>query len=111
MEDKWEVIFFETPRGEKIVKEFIKSLDEKTISKIGREIDLLEKHGPFLGMPHSKKLTKDLYELRVRGRQEIRIVYGFTGSIIYLLHVFLKKTQKTPSPEIDTADKRFRGLK
>lgn len=111
MEDKWEVIFFETPRGEKIVKEFIKSFDEKTVSKIGREIDLLEKHGPFLGMPHSKKLAKDLYELRVRGRQEVRIIYGFINKTIYLLHAFLKKTQKTPPKEINTAGGRFKGLK
>lgn len=111
MEDKWEVIFFETPRGEKVVKEFIKSLDEKTISKIGSGIDLLEKHGPFLGMPHSKKLTRDIYELRVRGKLEIRIIYGFINKTIYLLHAFLKKTQKTPLKEINTAGGRFKGLK
>lgn len=111
MEDKWEIIFFETPRGEKVVKEFIKSLDEKAISKISSDIDLLEKHGPILGMPYSKKLTKALYELRIRGKQEIRIIYGFINKSIYLLHAFQKKTPKTPPKEIGIADKRFQGLK
>ena len=100
----WEIIFFETSRGERVVKEFIKSLDQKIISKISSGIDLLEKHGPILGMPHGKKLNKDLYELRIRGKQELRIIYGFTGKTIYLLHVFQKKTQKTPLKEIKIAN-------
>src|SRR3989344_5051017 len=104
MEDySWEILFFETARGEKIVKEFIKSFGGSTISKIASEVDLLKDNGPFLGMPYSKKLTKDLYELRVRGKQEIRIIYGFVGKTVYLLHAFVKKTQKTPIKEIETA--------
>lgn len=110
-DDSWEVIFFETARGEKVVKEFIKSLEASTISKISSEIDLLKDHGPFLGMPHSRKMTKDLYELRIRGRQEIRIVYGFINKTIILLHIFIKKTQETPLREIEAALKRFQGLK
>ncbi len=111
MEDKWEVIAFESTRGEMPVEEFIRSLDESAISKISHGSDLLEKHGPILGMPHSKKLTQDLYELRIRGKQEIRIIYGFIGKKIYLLHGFKKKTQKTPAKEIEIAQKRFDDLK
>ena len=107
----WEILFFETARGEKIVKEFIKSLNPKTISKISGEIDLLVEYGSFLGMPHSKRLSKDLYELRVRGQQETRIIYGFKGKTVYLLHAFLKKTQKTPQKEIETAQQRLDSLK
>lgn len=110
-EDGWRVIFFETARGEKIVKEFIKSLDSQTISKLSSDINLLEKHGSLLRMPYSKKLTKNLYELRTRGKQEVRIIYGFIDKEIYLLHSFLKKTQQTPIREIETANKRFKGLK
>lgn len=107
----WEILFFETARGEKVVKEFIKTLDDSTVSKISHEIDLLEAHGLFLGMPHSKKITQDLYELRIRGRQEVRIIYGFAKKSIYLLHVFLKKTEKTPSKEIKISEQRFISLK
>lgn len=107
----WNVIFFETPRGERVVKEFIKSLDPKMISRVSSDINLLQLHGPILGMPHSKKLTKDLYELRTRGKQEIQIIYGFIDKTIYLLHAFQKKTQKTPAKEINIAGKRFHRLK
>jgi len=107
----WNIVSFESVRGEQPVEEFIKSLDKATISKFTHEVDLLEKHGPFLKMPHSKKITRDLYELRIRGKQEVRIIYGFKENEIYLLHAFLKKTQQIPSKEIKIAEQRFAILK
>ncbi|MEX0616476.1 MAG: type II toxin-antitoxin system RelE/ParE family toxin [Candidatus Woykebacteria bacterium] len=106
----WNVVLFESSRGEKFVEEFIKTLDEPTVAKVIHVIDLLESYGSRLGMPHTKKLTADLYELRVRGRQEIRILYGYAKKDIYLLHAFIKKKQKTPRQEIDTALKRLGTL-
>lgn len=107
----WNVILFENNRGEKPVEEFIKSLDEATIAKVIHVIDLLEKFGPLLKMPHVKKLDKNLYELRIRGKQEIRIVFSFDKKKIYLLHAFQKKTQKTPPREIATALKRLKRIR
>lgn len=106
----WNIILFETARGDKPVEEFIKSLDPATIAKASHGIDLLEKHGSYLAMPHAKKLSKDLYELRIRGKQEVRILYAFVGKNIYLLHAFKKQTQKTPSREITTALPRLASL-
>ncbi|KKT66732.1 MAG: hypothetical protein UW60_C0019G0018 [Candidatus Woesebacteria bacterium GW2011_GWA2_44_33] len=102
----WNIYFFQTARGEKVVKEFIKNLEGKTIGKISHNLDLLKIHGPFLGMPYSKKLTKEISELRIRGREEIRILYTFSKNSIYLLHAFKKKTQKTPKKEIKIAEER-----
>jgi len=106
----WNVILFESKRGEKFVEEFVKSQDSHTIAKVSHAIDLLEKHGPFLGMPHSKKLTRKLYELRIRGKQEVRIIYVFVEEKIYLLHAFKKQAQKTPKKEIKIAENRFNSL-
>ncbi|MDP3941517.1 MAG: type II toxin-antitoxin system RelE/ParE family toxin, partial [bacterium] len=63
-----------------------------------------------LGMPHAKRLSSVLFELRIRGRQEIRILYCLRKRSIYLLHGFKKQTQKTPQKEIETALKRFQTL-
>lgn len=104
----WNIKAFETKRGEKPVEEFVKSLDEATIAKVIHTIDLLEKYGPFLGMPHAKKLTSDLYELRIRGKQGIRIIYSFVKEKIILLHGFRKQTPKTPKKEIETALSRLK---
>jgi len=102
----WKILLFETKRGEKPVEEFIKSLDESTVAKVAHKIDPLEKHGAYLSMPHTKKLTSVLYELRIRGKVEIRIIYVVINRIIYLLHAFQKKTQKTPAKELEIAKKR-----
>lgn len=106
----WVIIVFESRRGEKFVEKFIESLEPTSIAKIAHTIDLLEKHGPLLGMPHSKYLFSKLYELRVRGKQEIRIMYAVIDKEIYLLHAFQKHTQKTPMKEIEIALKRLETI-
>jgi len=100
----WNILFFETERGEKIVKEFITTQEKTTIAKIIHKINLLETYGPLLDLPHSKKITTELYELRIRGRNEIRVIYTF------LMHAFKKKTQKIPIHEIETAKDRYLQL-
>ena len=106
----WAVIVYESRRGEKSVEEFLKSLEKSSIAKATHLLDLLEKHGPFLGPPHSKKISKNLYELRIRGRQEIRIFYSFAGNKIYLLSAFQKQSRKTPKREIETAYERLKDI-
>jgi len=85
------------------LEKFIQSLEKPTLAKTLRTIDLLEKFGYDLKFPHSKKIAKNLFELRVRGKQEIRILYTFHKSQIILLSGFIKKSQKIPQKEIHTA--------
>lgn len=106
----WLIIEYETIKGERQVAEFIKKQRPQAVAKIVHLIDLLEIHGNLLGMPHAKKLGTNLYELRVRGKEEARIIYGFKGRTIYLLHGFKKQKQKTPKKEIGTARQRLMSL-
>jgi len=106
----WEIVLFETDRGEKPVKEFINSLTDSSIAKVARDIGLLEKYGYLLGMPHSKRVEKEIYELRINGTEEVRIFYTFRKNRIYLLHGFRKKTQKTPTRELLIAKKRIDNI-
>lgn len=92
------------------VEKFIASLEEQTIAKTLRTIDLLEKFGHQLGMPHSKKIIRELFELRIRGRQEIRISYCFHKATIHLLTGFVKKSQKIPDRELRKAENRYKAL-
>lgn len=69
--------------------------------------DLLRIYGSQLRMPHAKQLGLGIYELRVRGKDEIRILYGFKQKTIYLLHAFKKQTQKTPRKEVEIAQRRL----
>lgn len=97
-------------RIDKTLQEFIESLEKPTIARTLRAIDLLETFGHRLGMPHSKKITPGLFELRIRGTQEIRIFYTFYKQKIVLLHGIIKKSNKIPSREIEIAIKKLDAL-
>lgn len=66
-------------------------------------IDFLKNYGPFLSSKYTKKIRKNLYELRITGKEQVRILYAVREKDIILLHAFKKKTQKTPQKEIKTA--------
>lgn len=85
------------------LERFIQGLEKSSIAKILRTLDLLEKFGNKLGMPHSKPLKDGLFELRIRGVQEIRIIYVFHKRSVVLLHGFSKKTQKLPVKHLNIA--------
>lgn len=91
---------------EKLVRKN-KSLWAKTISGINKL-----KHRQYHKEPLSKSLGDNLWELRVKSENNIlRIIYAFQpGREIYLLHGFIKKTQKTPAKELKIAKQRLRSL-
>ncbi len=107
----WNIETYETSRREKVIDEFIKNQKPQARSKIVHIVKLLKFYGNQLGLPHSKALGAGLYELRIRGREEIRIIYCFAPQkTIYLLHGFKKQTQKTPKKELDIALQRMKSL-
>lgn len=63
--------------------------------------------------PLSKYLESGLWELRIRaGNDILRIIYTFSkGQIIILLHIFIKKRQKTSAGELEMARKRLKEVK
>ncbi len=92
------------------LEQFIQSLEKRTIAKVLRTIDLLERFGHELGMPHSKKIRASLFELRVRGQQEVRIFYTFQRNAVVLLHGFIKKSQRIPERGLNTAEQKLASL-
>ena len=78
-------------------------------SRFIRVSGLLEQFGPRnVGMPHIKSLGAKFWEIRVSGRDGIArgIYIHADGKKIIVLHVFVKKTQKTPSAALEIAAKR-----
>lgn len=50
-------------------------------------------------------------EIRVKVSQSYRILYiAKFADIVYVLHAFMKKTQKTPKHDIDVAKDRLKTL-
>lgn len=89
------------------VVDFIDNMEVSLKAKTYSLFDILEQKGNTLREPHSKALGNGLFELRVKGRDNIaRLFYCFVaGKKIYILHGFIKKSQKTPKSEINKAMK------
>ena len=65
-----------------------------------------------LRAPHVKHLEGKLWELRVKAQGGIArgIYITATGRRVVVLHVFAKKSHKTPGRALDTARKRTKEL-
>src|SRR3989338_7486859 len=92
------------------IKNFITALEDVAIAKVLRVIDLLEMFGSNLSFPHSKKVAQNLFELRIHGKQEVRIFYAFHNKEAVLLHGFVKKFPRTPKKELGNARRKLLAL-
>jgi len=74
--------------------------------------DLMLEFGSNLGMPHTKAVESGLFELRVKGREGIARVFYCTkiGKRIVMLHVFVKKSQKTSKKDLKLAIQRMKEV-
>lgn len=92
------------------IEQFVVDLEPQVNVKVVRTIDLLERFGYHLGMPHSKQIERHLFELRIRGHQDVRIFYTFRNTNVILLHGFIKKSMKIPSRELMTVRRKIAAL-
>lgn len=109
MEESWKIFLYRTAKEDSPVKEFIDSLEIKSQSKVRNTIQLLRNFGTRLGPPHTKKLTgTELWELRILGADNIRVLYvAIMDKTFLLLHGFKKKKDKTPQKDIKMAVSRL----
>ena len=80
-------------------------------AKFLRIAEMLQEFGPQgVGMPHVRSLGNKLWEMRMTGKDGIaRAVYFLaTGQSIRVVHIFVKKTRKTPAKAIDLALARMK---
>ncbi len=91
----------------KIIDDFIASLTDKTISKIFWLFDLLEKYGSNIGMPYVRKISINLFELRIRKQESVRFFFTLKSNTIIIVHGFKKKKMKTPKKELEIAKNRL----
>jgi phage-related protein len=95
------------------VQEEILALPAGLLGRYLRYADRMEVYGPDLGMPHTKAMGNGLFELRLKSAEGIARVFYCTmvGRNIVILHQFVKKTDKTPSREFATAQRRMKEYK
>jgi len=107
----WQVEYYKKENGSIPVMDFLLTLNPKIRAKAFSEIELLETHGTALREPYVKPIVgnkyKGLFELRVKFSSDISRIFYFTfkNNTFVLLHGFSKKTDKTPTAELDKAMK------
>jgi phage-related protein len=104
----WQIELYADAEGQAPVREFLRSLNAVQRRAIGRTIQLLEDNGPTLVEPHANHLQNGIWELRTQVEGDAFRCLYFTGpgQRFVILHVFAKKTQKTPERQIRTARRR-----
>ena len=78
-----------------------------------RIVSIIQDHGlERVREPYVKHLEGPLWEMRMKGKDDIaRAAYvTATGRRVVVVHVFAKKTQKTPRREIETALRRAKEV-
>ena len=92
------------------VREWLKSLPKADRCAIGEDLKTAQ-YGWPLGMPLVRKLEPRLWEVRSRtGSGIARVIFTVSKALMILLHGFVKKSQKTPPGDLDTARQRLADL-
>jgi len=108
------VEFFPSADEQSQVWEFIDQIeDKKAQKKILATLEAMETMD-FEGLYKAEVLRKignDLYEIRIQFRNiAYRILCVIRKAAFWLLHAFIKKSQKTPSRMVNIANARIKDL-
>jgi len=102
-----EVVFYRSMSGNEPVREWLIDLPEANRRAVGQDLQRVQYRWP-VGMPLVRPMGKGLFEVRtpLPDGTTARVLFCFHGGEIYVLHAFIKKAQKTPAPDLETARKR-----
>ena len=102
------VVYFVTESGRRPAEEFVKSMNVHSRKKFFSVIELFEEFGKGLAFPHAKYIGDEIFELRFESIEgSARVLYFFFDqNKAVLTNGFVKKSNKTPGREKETAVNR-----
>ena len=104
-------VFFKTMQGNQPVRDFLLELQREDRKKVGADIFTVQEGFP-LGYPLVEKIDQDLWEIRSTIESGIcRTFFTIYMETMILLHIFSKKSKKTPIVELKTAKNRLKAFK
>ncbi len=109
---KLPVFFYRTRSGAEPVREWLQELAEPDRRVIGRDLGRVQTGWP-VGMPLCRPLGSGLWELRsnLTSNRIGRLMFFVEDGEIYVVHGFIKKTQKIHNHDIDLARNRMKDTK
>jgi phage-related protein len=105
------VFFFKSESGNEPVRDWLKDLPATERKIIGEDIKTVQFGWP-LGMPLVRKMSKDLWEVRIHLQTRIaRVLFTVNADSMVLLHGFIKKSSSTPADDLALAKTRLKKVK
>jgi len=103
------VVFYRTPAGSELVRDWLKGLAEADRAIIGQDLMRVQFRWP-VGMPLCRPLGDGLWEVRtdLSSNRIARVFFCFTEDRLVALHGIIKKAQKIPPSDLELARKRKR---
>lgn len=112
---EFEIKYFKDKEDKSLIEEFLIQLKKVNPILAQQAFSGIEKlrNRSYHKEPLSKYIEPSLWELRIKSETNIlRVIYTFKkGQIVVLLHIFIKKQQKTPPGELEIARRRLKELK
>ena len=103
------VVFYRTESGGEPALDWFRELSVDDRGIVGADLRTLQIGFP-MGMPLCRPLGDGIWELRSRLPNRIaRVLFLIDGDTFVVLHGFIKKSQRTPKPELETARARKRA--
>jgi phage-related protein len=104
-------VFYQTEARRVPVLEWLRDLERLDRKQVGLDLLRVQENWP-IGMPVCKSLGKGLWEVRsnLSGGRIARVIFCLRGNEIYILHGFLKTTQKTPKQDLELARRRMKEV-
>ena len=104
--EEFRIEYVELPNGRMPAREFVDSLDDNAAARVDAFIERLRIYGNRMQGKFVKKLTNDIFELRVKQFDRIfRVLFFYQpGMLIVITSGFQKKTEQTPASEITRAE-------
>jgi len=105
------VVFYASASGQEPVRVWLQALSRDDRRVVGFDIKTTQ-YGWPIGMPLIRKVEPGLWEVRSHIKDGIaRVLFTVEDHLMVLLHGFVKKSQKTPAPELRIARQRLADLR
>ena len=104
---KMPVVFYRTPAGSEVVRDWLRGLDESDRNVIGQDLMRVQYRWP-VGMPLCRAMGDGLWEVRsgLPSSRIARVLFSIQQGQIVVLHGFIKKSRKTPTEDLALARRR-----
>ena len=104
-------VFYRTANGAVPVLEWLRDMAREDRRQLGLDLLRVQENWP-IGMPLCRNLGGGLWEVRssLHGGRIARLLFCLRAGDVFVLHGFIKKTQKTPPQDLQLAGKRMKEV-